>query len=711
MRVVLRVALVAVLVAGLAVVALALALPRIVGSEQFRSRVESYASRALGRDIEYGEVGFGLLPPRVEVADVRVAGARYGEPPAVEAASLSLSLAWRPLLSGRAVIRSLEVDGASLRVVRDEHGIDLLGLAPLGGPAQAAADEGPDGASAPVALSEVAFRRASIEFVDRVARPPTTWRLVGVDADVRGATDGSGALDFEADGTLEGRGAFALRGRQATSAGLDARLDLSDFELAPLAAYSPALSRLQGPVDARIALQRTADAALHIDVSASGAAIEAEAGDLRIGGGLEASVELSGTTRRLSGPFSVDASGAALDYGGGIVRKPAGTPGRVEGSVRIENGRVEADYEVRLRNLEGRGTLRSAPQLHFELSAPAFDAEGWEEIVPGLAGYALGGSLAVDALRYGAGARPRLGGAIVLAPLRLRPLDGASPFSLDGRVQAEGERLVLQDMSMTVGAARIPVEGGVADLFGSRRAEVRARTPEPIESNTFFSFFDSLRDTIFGALTFEVDVLAPLGAGAGPLLEALRGGASFEIGGDEQGGRLAGVSLLRSVFDESGGLGEAALVALPARRGKPIDAYYSEHFNLASGRFDLADGRARTNDLRIVYEQYEVRLRGAMGLADLSLDMTGEIRIGPEIDATLAGGGTGKVRVLPLAHVVGSLRAPRISLRSEDVVRFASYYALGSDTKVGRKIDRALGAGASDLLRDLLGGGKAPEGE
>ena len=77
-----------------------------------------------------------------------------------------------------------------------------------------------------------------------------------------------------------------------------------------------------------------------------------------------------------------------------------------------------------------------------------------------------------------------------------------------------------------------------------------------------------------------------------------------------------------------------------------------------------------------------------------------------ELDAALSGAEFGRERTIPLARVGGTVTDPTIALRDEDVTRFVAQYALRSDGKLGRKIDKALGAGASDLLRDVLGGGR-----
>ena len=104
--------------------------------------------------------------------------------------------------------------------------------------------------------------------------------------------------------------------------------------------------------------------------------------------------------------------------------------------------------------------------------------------------------------------------------------------------------------------------------------------------------------------------------------------------------------------------------------------------------------------------EYRANLRGAVRLTDGALDLRGEIVIGSELDAALSGSSTGRERDRALARVGGTLTDPTIALRDEDVSRFVAQYALRSDGKLGRKIDKVLGTGASDLLGELLGGGR-----
>ena len=64
------------------------------------------------------------------------------------------------------------------------------------------------------------------------------------------------------------------------------------------------------------------------------------------------------------------------------------------------------------------------------------------------------------------------------------------------------------------------------------------------------------------------------------------------------------------------------------------------------------------------------------------------------------------LRCSSIARIGGTVTDPKVALRKEDVSRFVAQYAIGSDSKLGKKIDETLGQGTTDLLRDVLGGGK-----
>lgn len=688
-------------------VVLAWALPTLVEGAGLRERLDAFSRERIGRGLSYAGFSLGFLPPRIEVTELAVGADGDADPPAFWASQASFLFAWRPLFAGRVVVDSLVIDGAEVRVVRTTAGVDWLGAALPAAPAAPALRAGSGAARSRVALKRVTLRQSRILVADRAVAPPLDWQLdaVRLDATSSGATGEAADFQFELAGQLQNGGVLRADGRVAASGEVVARADLSKFHLAPLASYVEALDRSSGTGSLALEVERAGGGAFSFDLSAATDDLDAGSGETTARGGVKLEAQLRWRDGGLEGPYTLDLTGAVLDVSGGVIHKARGEPGRLSGRVRMDQAGTRSDFHLELRNLGADGAFRSEPRFRIEAGAPPFDLAGWETVVPALEGLAPTGALAISELIY-TEAPARLNGTVGLQRIVLKSRPSGKALEVSGFLDADGTNVTLRSASASAGGARLALEGGVSDVFGKREANLRVRTPMPVESNAVFSLVDGLEDSIFGPLTLEL-VLALPDAGAPaetPALERLRGTFQFEIGAGGAGGRIQGGSVLQRVFGKFGVLGDVGLHVLPAKRGKSLEEYYSEDFREAGGAFRVGDGWARTDDLHVIHEQYRTHLRGGLRLGDLALDMRGEVVIGAELDAVLSGAAQGRERVIPLVRVGGTLTDPTIALRDEDVSRFLAHYALSGDTKLGRKIDKALGAGASELLREMLGG-------
>ena len=115
------------MLAALALGALAWALPRLAKSEAARAKIEASARAALGRELRYGEIGFGLLPPSLLVEEPEIAGEAAGDPPLARADRVALRVELWPLLRGQLEVASLAIDGLALHLVRTKEGLVLPG--------------------------------------------------------------------------------------------------------------------------------------------------------------------------------------------------------------------------------------------------------------------------------------------------------------------------------------------------------------------------------------------------------------------------------------------------------------------------------------------------------------------------------------------------------------------------------------------------------
>jgi len=110
---------------AVAVVALALLLPRLLASEAVRSRIQAAAESAVGREVHYGELEVGLLPPSLLALDVSVAGVSADSPRLAEVERVALRLALLPLLARAVVVESLTLQQPTVHLVRTKDGFLL----------------------------------------------------------------------------------------------------------------------------------------------------------------------------------------------------------------------------------------------------------------------------------------------------------------------------------------------------------------------------------------------------------------------------------------------------------------------------------------------------------------------------------------------------------------------------------------------------------
>jgi hypothetical protein len=144
-----------------------------------------------------------------------------------------------------------------------------------------------------------------------------------------------------------------------------------------------------------------------------------------------------------------------------------------------------------------------------------------------------------------------------------------------------------------------------------------------------------------------------------------------------------------------------------------MERFYQDAFETLAGSFQIAGGEARTDDLRLVYDDYRVDVAGVYGLLDRSLDFRGKLTMFEEIDRALAEGETrGVKRELPLAAVRGTLDDPKVRIAPEVALQFAAAYYAGRERreKLEKKLNEKLGEGGGkqviDLLDSVLGGRK-----
>jgi AsmA protein len=645
-----------------------------------------------------------------------VASQRGSGPPDLEVEQVDLRLALLPLLARTVVIDSLALEGVTLRVTRGPEGIELP-VAPV--PAGAEPVPAPPGSEEPeagalrVALGEVRLTRSRLILEDRAVAPAVTWDLGDVELRARGSTL-DGPIDVALSGELASGGHVGVEGKVRLDGEVDLAVKLDDLALVRaspyLAEYLGPKGGLAGTLVARVVAKGPVASPTRLEADVRLADGRVETGDVRLLGGATLRADLEGGLEAASGTFELDATDAELVYGESF-HKPRGMPAKLAGRlVPGKDGQLAIeDLRVRAANLEASGKLRGGAPTRVELAVPPFDLRGWDELLPALAGYELGGRVAAPMLTL----VPEpfdLRGDIQLDAVTLRPPESAM-LELRGSLKGAGTGLRGEALELIVGGQRVAIDLELRDLAGTPRWSAKA-SGKQLDSDALLAALAEMKDTLHGPLDLGATLDGPLVDERDPL-ETLTGQLRIDVGK----GQLKGVSLLRSTFERLGAVGEAALLLGALRGGKTLQRFYEDEFESITGTFRLADGRARTDDLRLVYRHYTADLRGSFGLLDESLDFKGDLTIGPEVDAALSeasesGTGSapaGRSRVIPLAGVRGTLSEPRVDLASGAVSAFMARYAGGARRgELERKIEERLGEGTGreviGVLEGILGG-------
>jgi len=647
---------------ALALVALAIALPRIAQRPEVRAEIARAALEATGRELRFGELDAGVLPPRLIVASPELV-ARKGEAP-LRADRVALSLALLPLLVGKVGVDTLTLDGAELTFARTPSGFEL--------PVQLAAPEetAPQTeSSVDLAVREVRVTNSRIALADRVVAPSTVWQLEAVDARASGSLI-TGRVRFEASATLASGGELSARGELEGDGELGVEVELTKLSLAAAKAYFPE------------------------NASAGGE------GDFQ--------VNLSGPTDALEGALSVNLDAAQLAFGDSF-RKPAGEKLRISGTLALGGDEVALrDGALALRDLETSLSVEMAGRTHATLGGGALDLEGWDAILPALGGLGLTGKLSFSNLAIGMGPLS-VKGSLELAGVTM-PLAAGQAVTASMKLEGAGDA-IRGAGPVTVGGQSIALELGLTHLSRDMKLALGAHADD-LDSGALATAFGAPAGSLEGPLDIDAKLVAALG-GEAALVDALSGPVMFSIAP----GRLPGVSPFRSAIDALGGVASASALFGKLGSGGALQKFYDDEFEKLGGTFALAGGKARTDDLALLYRDYRVDLAGDVALADTALDLEGTLTIYESIDRAIAsaapgaGGGRAVKRELPLAHVGGTASKPSVSISPKGALAFTAAYLGGG--KLREQLDEKVpgAGGVIDALGGLFGGKKKQPAE
>ena len=755
MRLAIRLAGILVVLAVVALLGPAVALTRLVASDGARDRIQELAREATGREIRYGELDLGLLPPRLVVSEAEVKGISDGSPPVFEAGEVELAIAIAPLMAWTVVVDSLVVEGATVRLVRTPDGIEFpreaaaaeASKAPVAAPSSSqrqaaepaadaapsspqrrAAESGEDAAASPpqrqppgedaapspsrqhdsergddesergfaLEVREVTLRDCRLILEDRTVSPPATWELGDVVATASGQST-EDPIGFEIHGDLISGGSVQATGEAEIGGPFRIDFQLEGVALAPATPYLDKGQRVGGAVTGTVTTQRTQQEAesVVVDVLVRGGELTAD--DLTVRGEMKIRADLEGG----AGSFQLDATDAEVVYGVAF--------GKLRGTRATATGRIVTgpdgqiglqDTQVEIKDAELEVQVERGARTRTIIDAEPFDLAGWGKMIPALAESDLAGEVGLRGLVI-ATEPLEVRGAVDLHDVRLRRGDGAEVV-LRGSLLGTGSEIRSEKLVAEVAGQEIQLSVLVYGLDGQPRFAMKVEA-DAVESSALLALFTEKSDTLQGPLELRGKLSGPLGDDR-PLTETLKGRVRMRI----ENGRLKGVSVLKRTFQGVGSAGDAAPPAGSSEGGRTLQNSYGDEFQYLGGTLRIAHGLARTDDLQLVYHDYAVDLHGSVRLRDQQLDL--ELTMDGEVDRTVANRGAagrqpqpGHSREIILARVTGTLESPRVEITDEGVVHLAAIYATTERREEwSEKIDKYLGEGAGSQVMDAL---------
>ncbi|MCP5070844.1 MAG: AsmA family protein [bacterium] len=685
-----------------AVGAIAIFLPRIAERPEVRERIVNEARAATGRELSYEGIGIGLLPPRFEMQGPVLAGIE-GEA-SISAERIGLRIAWLPLLVRKIVIESIDVEGPSLQVLRTSDGF-VLPFSPQEEEEEeipepdAPREETPRSEGFELLLRGVRIADATVTIEDRTLEPPASLTIRELSATLKGASL-STAVDFEMAAEVAETGRLAIQGHRASGGAMQLRLQLEALALDTLEPWVGD-DDFAGNLELDVTAELQRDVFDNLEVKARLTEATLEFGDVLVRGVLPVLATLAGPADRLAGPVELDLTDVELSIDD-TFHKPRGVSGRLAGHLIQEgDARTLQELDIELHNLKATGKASLGERTELQLNAEAFGLAGWEKLLPALGDQPLLGTLQLDDLAVGFGPLS-VRGEFLVAGFEY-PLKDGKRLKLSGRLRGTGDAIEGEALDLRVADQPFQLALRLHDLSGSPAFTGRLDTDDA-DSQMLWAAFAGKKGSLSGPLRLRSEWAGAL-SGAGELIERVTGKLRFDIAP----GRLEGVSLLEQTFKSLRSKGGALVAASRLAAGDKTDEYYGDEFERLGGSLNVRNGIASTRDLRLDYRDYQVDLRGTVGVVSRQLDLTGKLTIFEELDEVLApedGGESNapRKRVIPLAAVTGTIDDPKVTVTRDAARAFGSAYIADDRRrkKWERKIDERLGEGSGKDVLKLL---------
>jgi hypothetical protein len=364
---------------------LALALPRLINSDQFRITLREHVAEMSGASVEWQSIEARLLPPRLMIS-APVLTAMNGNPDGVRlsAESADLRFALLPIFARRLEIDSLVLRGVDLIVTRTSEGFLLphaqkpVVPAPSSQDAPTMTKETPQKGALQVDLRRFAISDGRIIVRDRLRPRPVEWRFEELAFEAtRGSADEPLAIEFDAEIAF---GAIQV-GRVKSTGFVNSTGPYDvDLRIDELSFHTPGLD-LTGGLILQVSPAVDGSSSFVADLDLASAGRVNIAGELTRGAIREVNAEIKAFDLAISRSFLPDSRMELAGLATGKVRVvgEVASPDRISLELRVESGLLRMpDYLVEgpfLANLKVESPMSDRPRGHFDLDLTAATLE------------------------------------------------------------------------------------------------------------------------------------------------------------------------------------------------------------------------------------------------------------------------------------------------------------------------------------------------
>ena len=385
--------------------AVALALPFLIDANQFRPRLETELTKALGREVKLGDLKLSVFNGAVAASDLSIADdPAFSKTPFLAAKSLSVGVELQPLIFSRQLnVNRIAIDGPSIALIQSASG--AWNFASLGGKSRPAPAPAPGSPSAAPSISVQSLKITGGQISLKLASEPRPNVLDKLTLEM---TDFSlsAPFPFSLSASLEG-GDLKLNGKAGP-------INSADASATPWNAILK-LTKLDIVKSGFVRASTGFAGLVSVDGNAS-----FDGHNLQLKGAIQAEqlvLAKGGAPARKTVGFDFELNHDLL--------KRAGTLIRAEAHIGSAKAEIAGTYRT-----EGDGTL-----VNMKLTAPSMAVSELEGILPALAvvlpnGSSLqGGTLAANLTVAGPTAALVSNGTVALTKTRLAGFDLGSKMN------------------------------------------------------------------------------------------------------------------------------------------------------------------------------------------------------------------------------------------------------------------------------------------